>query len=590
MLKTLILLSFIGVCSGSVVSQDDWSGGGGVAGPVGTWGSFYSSSVSICSSLEGEVVLSPVFQPDLNPVDFSYEGSLYSRPIFTDVNLDGFTDFIYVSVGRDTLYWLENPCSSGNEWAQHFIFAADNIRSFARYPKQGDFSGIAVAYAGYNDLNRAVMLTKWSPDYWFLTELGFLGSENYSANVVVGNVNGTGSDDVLGLKWAYDEVVVWYGAIPGTPELILTPHTPSRAQVEDCDLDGDGDIFLDVSWIPESMLFWNTPGGFVYQGMQDYYSTSVKAVEDLDGDSLCEISFAFASNLQMFRYDHQLGYWAGYEIAANARDPIYSHVDSDGECDIVAVYENEVSLLYNTGGGNGWIETRAVTGIPQWCYLYATDMNGDSDTDFTVFALEGDILWFDWEGRTYPSSGSLVSSWLHLETDTGWDVIGFQSSEPPGTEVTVQVRTGNDPLNPPGWSPELLSGSDIADYCSEEDSLFQYRLNLYSSEPSQTPSVSSVWLEWTSSVSASMHPLGFCFMPRVSPSESPVLVIQTPGRERFRIDVFDLAGRQCLILSGEGESGRQTEVQVPPLPTGVYQARMTIQSGVLQTRFVVIPN
>lgn len=569
----------------SVSTQDDWSGGDGVGGPVAQWEDQYHWALSVCTGIEGEITLGALVDPEIYPLTVECGETSF----WVDVNSDGYTDVICMNTPADSLYWLENPIVEGAPWTRHHITAREFIWDFGEVSYLGEFFGVAVAYTEpYED--ETIVSVFWGPpsgSFWSLTEMGTLGDKDYNVTLATGDLDNNSYPDIVAAKWAWDEVVVWWDCCAGYPEVIMGPHTPFVTQLEDCDSDGDLEVFIETAWIPSSRLYWNTSSGFQGQYIDECYYTSGKAVTDLDGGAYSEIVFSMFNDLYMYSYETGAG-WELEKITSFTTTPLFYDINGDSESDIITSYGGDLVYLFNLGQGNAWREGRFAGGLPS--RITSTDIDGNSVADITLYTPYGPACWFHPQELGFAPDGFLESSWLSPETDTGWNAISFESSGASGTAVTIQVRSTNDLSSPPEWSPELPSGSDITPYCSEGEEFFQYRLNLYSNSVEETPTVTSVSLEWTSALERINESVEVSFQPISCPSNSPQLVVRLPVNSGCRVNVFDISGKICWSSEFGVSAGEDHFCVVSGLPAGVYHARLQTGNGELDTRFVVTNN
>ncbi len=562
--------------------QIDWSGGGGLGGPVAQWGDQYHWAHSVCTDITGEVTLGALVNPQIDTLNVVCgETSKWA-----DVNNDGYTDAVCLNTPRDSLYWLENPAVPGEQWARHHIASREHIWDFGEVIYEGQFYGVAVAYTiPYEDETQVGVFYYPSSGYnWMLMDIGILGEKNYTVTLETGDLDNNGYPDIVAAEWAYDNVAVWWNCSAGVPETILQPHTPYVKQLEDCDGDGDLEVFIETGWIPSSRIYWNTASGFQCQYIGDCYYTGTKAVADLDGGEYHEIAFSMFEDLYIYRHMAEDG-WVLQQIASFTSVPLFYDINTDGDQDIVTCHGGELTYLYNLGQGNAWREGRLSGGYPS--RIAATDIDGDSVPDITLYSPGGPAYWFLPQGEGYASSGFLESTWLCPETDPAWNSITYEWLETPETQVSIQVRTTDDLSSPPDWSPELPSGADITPYCSEDEEYFQYRLNLFSNSPDETPTVTAVFLNWTSPVEGSQEGIPVIFAPLFTPSRNPRLLVRLPEGNSCRIDVFDIAGRLCRFEALDLSPGEEGLCVLSNLPAGVYHARLHSGTRELYTRFVV---
>lgn len=588
MKSLFIMMILLASASGDETSQTDWSGGGGFQGPVSIWTDQFYLSDSVTSSIPEEILLGVSLNPLLDTIPFIHTGCNSIPPVWGDVNDDGFTDFIGLSSGLDSIYWRENPGVPGAEWIRHHVWKFEEVKDFCGLVYEDEFTGIVVGYTDpWEDEIVVDILAYYLPGSWHLYHIGFLGDDNYPLGLTTGDLDGNGLGDIVGWLWASDAIVVWWDCVPGDFEFLIGPHCPSLVELHDCDGDGDCELFVETSYLPSSRIYWNNGTSFTVQYIGDLYYTGAKAVADLDGGAYWEVAFVMFSELYIYRYTAGSGWDYHFITDWAASPPRFTDLNEDGEMDLMIYRDNELAVLYNMGQGQTWLEARMNTGIPGG-HLVFTDINGDSDTDFTLHNSNyGEIVWFDWEGCPFYGRGYLESTWLDPEMDSVWDIISFGSNQPDQTDITVAVRTADDIADPPRWSPELESGADISPYCSADQPYFQYRLNLYSNDPEVTPSVTDVSLEWTTSLEGSSISVGTAFRPVQNPSNRASLLVSLPADGDCFIEIYDIAGRKIVSTEHTFTGGIDQVIQLPVLPAGLYHSRLVSPDSIHSTRFVI---
>lgn len=574
------------------VIQNDWSDGDGFPGPTNSWGNTFDSSRSITWSIPDELRLGVELDLNVEVLPISFGNPLSIHPIWADVNRDGYTDVLYVPSTNNTVYWIENPGQIQDDWALHYINEFNEIQSISEFLYQGAFYGFAVAYQEqYGDENVVDFCRNFSsPDNWYTYRVGYLGEKEYSCGVTVGDLDGDDYPDIIGWKWAYDEVLVWRDCIPGNGELLIYPHCPTRVDLHDLDEDGDSELIVCIGWVPSTRVYWNNGGSFSNTLIPDVWYINTTSAADVDGDGFSELTFSMYNNLHLSHWNGSN--WEDNLLASSTGRPKFSDLNGDGFQDIICATGNKLTLLYNENQGDAWFSVELVSGITQMCTLECTDINGDSITDFALWSNQGPWAWFELPEFRYSTFGYLVSSWLDPDMKCEWNTIFFDTVQPAGTDVSIQVRSSDlDSLPLPQWSPELESGADISPYCSYEDQFFQYRLNLYSSQSDITPTISSVTLDYTTNIDPNYSHVSSetIFRSLRNPTKSISVLICLPVSTECVMKIFDLAGRKVFFTNFTVISDAVTLLNLPELPSGIYHARLHSSSGIsLTTRFTVL--
>lgn len=582
-----LMLSVLTVKSiSSVATQSNWSGGIWMGAPQGEWTDRFHGSSSVCTNKNGEITLSGTLQVDLIPLNLSCADD--SK--WADIDLDGLTDVVCRSASDDSLYWFRNPGIPDEPWPKFLITVKEKIWSFDLAILNGQFTYISVAYVSQDsDLNQVDSFWMNSPATWYGYNIGELESNTNQCSVTSEDIDGNGVLDIAASQHGCGEVVVWWNTSPGTPELIVSLYYPMRPEFHDLDNDGDLEFFIELVQPYTLVLFWNTGPGWVDQHFWEYYMTGYKSVTNFNGGPRNEVVFSMFNELNILWHVAGTG-WV-QEIITSPSDayPVLYDINDDDELDIITSYGGtELAFLYNLGMGEAWREGRMFEAIPT--LLALAEINGDSDPDVVLYTPNGSSCWFHPEGETFTAEGFLESTWLSPEKDLSWNTISYENSGSAETSVSIQVRSSSDVSSPPEWSPELASGTDITQYCPGTDDYFQYRLNLYSDDPDESPVVTSVSLDWTTALpEESESVLGTVFRPSSSPAESPVLLIQLPVDSSCRIEVFDISGRVISSCGRDVSASVMNHLVVPDLPDGIYHARLRFGENVMNTRFTVLP-
>ncbi len=105
-----------------VAVQTDWSGGGGVAGPVAHWGTTFESSEGVSwRQWPGRLALaaSPRTDPVAHGLPGEHSGAIKVLP--SDVDLDGDADLLAVSYLGDRIELLLNDGERQPGWSRMVI-------------------------------------------------------------------------------------------------------------------------------------------------------------------------------------------------------------------------------------------------------------------------------------------------------------------------------------------------------------------------------------------------------------------------------------------------------------------------------------
>jgi hypothetical protein len=177
-------------------------------------------------------------------------------------------------------------------------------------------------------------------------------------SVYATDVNGDGDTDVLSASFGGDEIA-WYesdgGSPPGFTERVISTAADSAASVYATDVDGDGDTdVLSASRDDDKIAWYESDGGSPPGFTERVISTNA------DG---------------------------AFSVYA-------TDVDGDGDTDVLSASQNDDKIAwYESDGGSDPTFTERVisTNAAGARSVYATDVNGDGDTDVLSAGLTSGI-------------------------------------------------------------------------------------------------------------------------------------------------------------------------------------------------------
>jgi len=119
-----IILMAASVSFSDIASQTDWSGGGGVPGPISDWGNSYDVSSQVNEIINGVLRLGSVL---VTPIEYTVDGD------FDGASSVYATDLLGAANLADDITWWENTDGIGTVWTEHTV--------------DGDFDGAISVYA-----------------------------------------------------------------------------------------------------------------------------------------------------------------------------------------------------------------------------------------------------------------------------------------------------------------------------------------------------------------------------------------------------------------------------------------------------------
>jgi hypothetical protein len=509
----LALSLILPLTAGSVLAdgaaQTDWSGGGGVTGPVANWGStFESANATSWMSVPGQLALSsaPLPSPIEHRIDAAFDGALCVHTV--DIDDDGDQDIVGTAYYADDAVLWRNDGGDPIQWTSQTIDAdlGGGCETFAAdVDGDGDLDLLGAGFtAGVvwwrNDGG--------DPIQWVREDIcaDFAGGHD----VWAGDLDGDGDTDVAGVA-AEDDEIAWWRNDGGDPitwvEQVIdgTVDYPCRLDVKD--IDGDG--ILDVaatSWNDATVAWWRNDGadpiGWIRQDIRTGY-TGTHGLHvcdvDLDGDN--DVLGA-AMNLGDVTWWSNGGgdpiAWQEHVIAGNFPGAGYVYpqdIDGDGDVDVVgsAWGSGGIAWWENTNAvGTAWTRHQVITGVGQTSCVYASDVDGDGDTDVLGTGFDTDFLSW-WEVTDFVASGELTGSILDSGTAPHTIQIDWAAVAPVGTDLRFRLRSSGDPADMGAWSSDISSPGPVAGALHR---YVQYRVILETTDPGISPILEEVALTW----------------------------------------------------------------------------------------------
>ena len=225
------------------------------------------------------------------------------------------------------------------------------------------------------------------------------GAVDGAISVFAADVDGDGDTDVLGAASAADEII-WWENTAGDGSA-WTEHTIGAAfdeaySVYAADVDGDGDTdVLGAARTADDITWWENTAGDgsawtehtiagAFGGANSVYAA------DVDGDGDTDVLGAADAANDITWWENTAGdglTWSEHTIEGwfqGAHSVYAADVDGDGDTDVLgaAVTANDITWWENTAGdGLTWSEHTIEGNFDGAFSVYATDVDGDGDTD-----------------------------------------------------------------------------------------------------------------------------------------------------------------------------------------------------------------
>jgi FG-GAP-like repeat len=325
-----------------------------------------------------------------------------------DLDGDGDCDVLGAAFNIDDIKWWENVDGDGSNWAEHTVDGSFNgVRSVYAADVDGDGDTDVLGAAGVaNDI-------KWwenvNGDGLNWAEHMVTGNFSYAISVYATDIDGDGDIDVLGAA-NYTHDITWWENVDGDG-LNWLEHSVDDAFAGACwvfatDVDGDGDIdVLGAGAIADDIMWWEnvTGDGLIWsEHTVDGAFNSANSVyaTDMDDDGDIDI---LGGGQEIAWWENMDGIgltWSEHTVDSDFSGRVYAtDVDDDNDIDVLgaAGVADEITWWENVdGSGHIWYEHVIDSEFLGAESVYATDVDGDGDTDVLGAAVESDhITWWE---------------------------------------------------------------------------------------------------------------------------------------------------------------------------------------------------
>ncbi|MBD3368729.1 T9SS type A sorting domain-containing protein [Candidatus Fermentibacteria bacterium] len=604
------ILLIVSICLAGTAHQTDWSGGDGVWGPVIDWGDeFYSDTDASWSESPGELQISEtILYPAYRQfVTTSFEGAYRVFPV--DMDEDGDWDVLAAADAAGEIAWWENEFGSGTSWVKHSVSSSFNL---ARGVCSADIDG---------DLDFDVVGAAWQADdiAWWSNDDGV--GTSWTMHTIESNYDGAysvcshdldddGDNDVLAVANRANNVTWWSnddGVGTSWTERVIVADLPGAESIHCEDIDGDDDKdVVAVGRDVNSVSWWSNDDGLGTSWTEhpiDVAFTEPSTVfsADIDGDGDMDVVGGSingsAREVAWWSNDDSVGTnWTKYVISDSFWGPfaVYAaDMDDDDDLDVLGCASSDNPTWWENydGLGTSWIEHGIGWTTGNARSTYAADMDTDGDLDMVV----SDCVWdrISWYGLIGRSSGAVESSILDIQENPDWQDIGWTSTEPESTRVVFLVRASDDPDNMGTWSDTLTSPGSLSGIVADQDSLFQYRVIMTTTDPDTTPTLHDVTITWEPYIGTEdetgieVQSYGLQGALPNPAYGTAVLSFILPADSRAELTVYDIAGRVVSHTEDSYSAGTH-QLEVSDLACGVYLIRMRAGGFTATRRFVVI--
>ncbi len=586
----------------STVTQTDWSGGGGVEGPVSDWSNFFWTSDHI--DFNGQKLkLTNELIPSLeHTVDSRFFG--WKRIYATDIDGDGDADVLGAAKNLDQIAWWENTDGTGINWTRHIV--------------DGDFNGAWSVYSTDLDGDGDVDILgtghgAYTIAWWENTDgtgTSWIKHTIYGAVDIVRavsavDVDGDGDADILA-HGEYSSDLSWWENTDGSAENwiehVVDSGVSSTTSLFSADVDGDGDAdILGSVKFSGTINWWENVDGTGTSWTKheiDVLWERFRSVAsaDVDGDGDEDILSAAHNADDIIWCENADGSGSSWieHVVDGDYDGSYSvcsaDVDLDGDVDVLgASCESSLITWWENADGTGtsWIEHTVDGAFYGAWSVYSADFDGDGYPDVLGSGLyNGFISW--WNIFSYQATGTIESSILDTGGVETWDTFMSSSEIPSGSSVSYQFRSSQDYSDMGAWSDTVYSpDTPLSGILANSTRYLQYKAILERSDPTVSPEVFEV--------SFSYSPLGIADTEHswsLLVSENPshgffLALVSVPETGMVELFVYDVSGRVVGSVSQEFITGTHS-VNFSGLSAGVYFCNMQAEGFASTERVVVL--
>ncbi len=303
-----------------------------------------------------------------------------SNSVFaTDVDGDGDTDVLAASWGDDNVRWYENDGGSPPTFTEWVISTTT-------------------------------------------TTMG-------ATSVFATDVDGDGDTDVLSATFSGGRIA-WYESDGGSPptftERMISANDATTAfSVFATDVDGDGDTDVLSATRDDNKIAWyENNGGSPPTFTERVVSTTAGGAlavfaTDMDGDGDTDVLSAsyWGNKIAWYESDGSSPPTFIERVISNTADGPQSvfatDVDGDGDTDVLSAsfWDDKIAWYESDGNSPPTFIERVISNTADGAQsVFATDVDGDGDTDVLSASFDDDLLWYESDGGSPPSFTERVIS------------------------------------------------------------------------------------------------------------------------------------------------------------------------------------
>ncbi len=572
------------------VCQTDWSGGGGISGPVTQWNNMFEASAGVSwLALPGQISLSSsaLASPVQHLIDSTYVGTI--GVAVGDIDGDGDTDIVGTAQTSAVAAWWENDGGNPPLFTGHIIGTPPGAAGVEVADIDGD-ERMDVVLALDAPRNKIVWKQNLGGDpiVWGSQTIEATWSDAWE--IGTGDVNGDGNEDVMCTSWG-PGTVAWWENDGGDP-IAWTRHNvgviAGAHSVRGADIDEDGDMDLAVAAgvANEIAVFWSDGEDSITWTMQQVETGFLGArsvrIADIDQDGDLDLAgISWTSDVAWWSNDGgDPVVWTRQTIStsANGGHCVYvADMNGDNRPDVLgaSVEDNKIAWWENGGGDPiAWSQHILSLSYHGSITVRAADLDQDGNLEAIGAAwTAGRFDW--WKVAEFDSTGQLTSS--VLDAGAGLSEIDWVSLEPLDTSLRFQVRSSDDPGNLGSWSADITTPGSLG---GTLDRYVQYRVLMGTADPDKSPVLEEVTFipDQSGTENDPIHLYVSTFSAQPNPFNSNVSIsFGLKTADRVRLSAFDVTGRrvsriadQYLQAGDHGFGWDGTDDCGQPVASGIY--------------------
>ena len=544
--------------------QTNWSGGGGITGPVPAWEDQFDSAPGVSwLSVPGQLALSsrPSEQPVEHLLSDAYAGNIGVG--VGDMDGDGDTDVVGTATDSGVLLMWENEGGDPVTWTEQLVASPAAVAGVAVDDIDGD-GRLDIVFNRIFPANKIVWKRNLGGDPLTWGNQVLEGDWRDAWEISTGDVNGDGRTDVMCTCWSRQQVAWWENG--GGDPIVWARHLVDivlagahSVRGGDFDSDGDLDLAAAAGVVNKVVVYWNSGGLLPTWTTQVLDSTFIGGrsvwIDDIDRDGDLDIAgISWTSDIAWWSNDGGTPVtWTRQTISTTADGGhalCIADVNGDGHPDILATCSNVDKIAwYENGGGSPitWTEHVMSGQYNGAITVRAADLDQDGDLDPVSTCYNGSqFTW--WEVTDFDTSGILTGSILDSGEGTELGALDWTSTEPPGTSLKFQVRSSNNPADLGAWSGDITTPGCLPTLL---DRYIQYRVFFATPDTGNSPILGDITL---SSCLAGVEPVAAgpqALMLSAQPNPFCVeanIYLRLRAGQSISVAVFDVNGRRVREL------------------------------------------